>query len=318
MKKELFVLGGGGFVGRETLRAAVSQGWKVKALARSPAAGAAIAALGAAPILGDAAQPDSWVEQARGARALIDLIQPRLPRRIGTRQLDEIASYRARTAEAVASALRRLPDSVRPVYFGVSGTADLALDRSGKISDRSGLAERPKGFAKIGIPVRRIIEGSGIPAAYVYLGFVYGPGKVFADTMLPRLSKGRLPIIGKGQNRFALVHVADAAAALLHLIQAAAAEVAGRTWVVADGTNRTLADFFSTTAAILGAPRPRRIPRWLGAALLGTGAVDELCKDVPVDPSALLSTGFRFQYPRLEEGVSATLQALHGRCAEGV
>lgn len=48
-----FVTGGSGFVGGRLIRALVSSGWEVRALARSQRALAAVSALGASPVQGD-------------------------------------------------------------------------------------------------------------------------------------------------------------------------------------------------------------------------------------------------------------------------
>ena len=48
-----FVTGGSGFVGAKLIRTLLSKGWKVRALARSQSAKAAVAALGATPVQGD-------------------------------------------------------------------------------------------------------------------------------------------------------------------------------------------------------------------------------------------------------------------------
>jgi nucleoside-diphosphate-sugar epimerase len=52
------------------------------------------------------------------------------------------------------------------------------------------------------------VEASGLDATYVYLGsLVYGPGKLFVDVY----------VTGKGTNRLTLVHVTDAARAIVNL-----------------------------------------------------------------------------------------------------
>lgn len=56
-----------------------------------------------------------------------------------------------------------LPRAESPLYFSVSGADDLQPDVHQTINHSSPLRNRPLGFANIGIPVRRLIEASGVP-----------------------------------------------------------------------------------------------------------------------------------------------------------
>src|SRR5215471_18391160 len=58
----LFVIGGTGFIGVETIREAIARGWEVRALVRSDGKAEQVRALGATPIRGDAGAPDEWME----------------------------------------------------------------------------------------------------------------------------------------------------------------------------------------------------------------------------------------------------------------
>jgi 2-alkyl-3-oxoalkanoate reductase len=54
---------------------------------------------------------------------------------------------------------------------------DLEPDAHGVISHRSHVPTKLHGFAHIGVPVRKLVEASGLDATYVYVGsLVYGPG----------------------------------------------------------------------------------------------------------------------------------------------
>src|SRR5262249_41039173 len=79
---------------------------------------------------------------------------------------------------AEVEALRKFRPGERPIFFCVSGADDLQPDAQGTISECSRLRAHPRGFAYVGIPVRQLVEASGIDATYVYFGnLVYGSGK---------------------------------------------------------------------------------------------------------------------------------------------
>ena len=70
MTRTLSILGGTGSIGREVVTEAISGGWQVKALARSAEAEQTLSQGGALPIHGDAAQPERWIAETKGATAL--------------------------------------------------------------------------------------------------------------------------------------------------------------------------------------------------------------------------------------------------------
>jgi nucleoside-diphosphate-sugar epimerase len=167
------------------------------------------------------------------------------------------------------------------------------------------------GFALFGIPVGQLVEASGIEATYVYFGnLVYGPGKVFADQYITGLKKGSACVVGKGTNRLPLVHMTDAARALVHLAGLPRTQLVGRTFIAKDGAGTTQRELLDDTAAFMGVKRPAVVPAWLATLVAGSIAVETITIEAHTDPSALLTTGFLFRYPSHREGVPATLAAL--------
>lgn len=308
--KKMLLLGGTGFIGREVVRVAADAGWQVTALSRSEAGDVLLRRLGAAPVRGDAAEPRGWIEEARGAEVMIDLVQPALPARLGRAEIQAVARLRQELTRRWLEALAGLPPAERPRLVSVSGVDDLEPDGDGRVSHRSALSARPVGFAHIGIPVRRLVEASGLDATYVHLGIVYGPGKGFADRLLPALAERKQPIVGSGANRLPLVHVSDAAGALVRLAGLDATGVVGRTFVVSDGAGTTQRELLDNAAALLGARSPRRIPRWLASLIAGRILVEVMARDVDADPSALMESGFALRFPTHREGMAATVRDL--------
>jgi nucleoside-diphosphate-sugar epimerase len=311
MNKTMFVLGGTGFIGHEVVIQAVQRGWQVKALVRSEEGANKLRQVGAHPVVGDIYRPETWIAEARGSTALIDLTQPKFPKRLSRSAMKALSAERQAMARTTLEALRRLPAEERPIIFFVSGADDLQPDAQGTISERSPLRSHPRGFAHIGIPVRQLVEASGIEATYAYFGnLVYGPGKVFADQYITGLRNGSAHVLGKGTNRLPLVHVTDAAHVLVHLAGLPRTGLVGRTFIAMDGADTTQRELLDETADLMGVKRPGAIPAWLAAFVAGSIAVETLTLDAHADPSALLATGFHFRYPSHRQGVPATLAAL--------
>lgn len=307
--KTLFVLGGSGFIGLQVLHEAVSNGWIVRALARSEAAAAAISTTGAEVVRGEAGDPVRWIAAAHGAEVLIDLVQPARSARLGRKQMRRISDERQAFTRELVVALLTLEPAERPCVLSVSGIDDLALDESGVRSAHSTLCAEERGFNTIGIPVRRIIERSGIDSAFAYLGTVYGPGGPFAKIIVPAVAAGKWKNFGTRSDRMLLIHVEDAARGLVAIADQSRERVAGRSFVLVDDAPVSMEVFFSTAAGLIGVRAPGRVPTWMAELAAGKPIVETTLQKEPVRSTfadlscALVRTSFR-------EGLPDTLCAL--------
>jgi uncharacterized protein YbjT (DUF2867 family) len=307
----LFILGGTGFVGAETIREAVARGWEVRALARSEEKAERLRALGAFPVLGDAYAPRAWIGAVRGADALVDLVQPELPGRIRPKDIEAVSRARQTMTLGLLACLRELGPEERPLLVSVSGVDDLAPDAQGRIDGSSSLRTPPSGFGHIGAPLRRMVEAAGTASTFLYLGTVYGPGKAFASTLFPRLARRRMLVPRGAQNRLPLIHVRDVARAIVHVLSLGNERLAGRSWILVDAEGGArLGEFFDQAAACMGVAPPARAPGWLLSMLTGRILFETMTRDVEARPSELVATGFQFTYPTIREGLPATLSAL--------
>lgn len=107
-------------------------------------------------------------------------------------------------------------------------------------------------------------------------GLFWGPGTVWDDrgAMVAGLRARVIPIVGGGPGRWSLVHVEDAAAGTLSLLAAGASGVVN---LVEDETP-IVAEALAHGARRIGAPSPRRIPRWLGRLGAGRYGVFMFCE----------------------------------------
>src|SRR4051794_10726142 len=115
--RSLFVLGGTGFIGKALVSEAVAAGWQVRALARSGESARTLAELGAEPVEGSVDDTKTWVDAARGATALIDLVQPSFPNRLTDRAAKRITEQRLAITGSVIAGLKSLAPEDRPVLF---------------------------------------------------------------------------------------------------------------------------------------------------------------------------------------------------------
>jgi len=311
MNRTLFILGGTGFIGHETIIQALKAEWQVKALARSEEGAKQMRQMGAQPVMGDIYHAQAWIAETRGATALIDLTQAKLPRRITRSAMKSLSTQRQAMTRSLLDALKSLSAQERPIFFSISSADDLEPDAHGVLSQDSRPTTSPHGFGYIGVPVRKLVEASGLDTTYIYLGsLVYGPGKLFADIFVTGLKKGSAHVVGKGTNRPSLVHVTDAARAIVHLAGLPRNALVDHQFIVMDGAGTSQRELLNETAMYMGVKKPPTIPAWLAALIVGPIAVETILLDARVDNSPLRETGFHFLYPSSREGVPATLAEL--------
>ena len=102
-----------------------------------------------------------------------------------------------------------------------------------------------------------------------YGGF-YGPGTSLAPDgeHVEQIRKRRFPVVGDGAGVWSFVQIEDAADATVAAVER------GRRGIynVVDDEPAPVAEWLPAVADALGAPPPRRVPRWLGRVLAGEAA----------------------------------------------
>jgi len=76
--------------------------------------------------------------------------------------MKSLSTQRQAMTRSVLDALKRLSAQERPVFFSISSADDLEPDAHGVISHRSHLSTKLHGFGYIGVPVRKLVEASGL------------------------------------------------------------------------------------------------------------------------------------------------------------
>jgi nucleoside-diphosphate-sugar epimerase len=253
-----FVTGGTGLVGRALVALLRQEGWRVEALARTPAAAEALRAAGAEPVGGELPGPGAWEERAAAADAAFHLAAPRIRPPVRVRRIRAACGPAAEMAGAVARAR-----AGRPLVLASSAHA--AADGA------------PLPVALAARAAEAAAAGPGL--AVVRLPFVYGPGGLLGDVAIG-LDRRRFRIVGPGDNRWALVSDTDAARALL------AAHVAPGTWWAEEPDHPTEAEVVHVICAGRGARRPDHLPPRMAAAVLGGALAGALAADAtPAGPA---------------------------------
>jgi nucleoside-diphosphate-sugar epimerase len=84
------------------------------------------------------------------------------------------------------------------------------------------------------------------------------------------IRKGKFPVVGNGRGMWSFVHIADAAEATVAAVEHGTRGI----YNVVDDEPAPVAEWLPALAQQLGAPKPRRVPRFVGRLFAGeAGAV---------------------------------------------
>jgi nucleoside-diphosphate-sugar epimerase len=258
--------GATGFLGMHVARALHEQGWGLRILARTPACPPGLQALEPEIIPGRLADRDALERLVEGAQAVIHaagLIKAR-----GPAELDAVNTDGARAIAAAAAA--RAPQAHFVLVSSLSA-------REPRISAYAGSKAGGEDAARASIAPGRL--------TIVRPPAVYGPGD--RETLALFVAAQRLavlPLVGGPAARFALIHVADAAAQIAAL---AAGPARGRIVALADGrpTGYGWREVLQAAALAVGRrPTLARIPPGL---VLGIGAANSLLARLGAPPQVL-------------------------------
>lgn len=272
-----FVTGGSSLVGRVLVARLAARGTRVIALARSAAAVEVVRDAGGEPLLGDLMRPDSWRAEAEAASRVFHLGLPRLPLPLRTRAVGRLV----RDAAAGAAALRAAVGSGRPVTM--ASTALVFGDRSVPAGEDDAAA--PVTMARPAHAAERALADGELRV--VRLGWLYGEDGMFAD-LLDALRRGRLRVVGPGDNRWALISAADAAEALL-----VASEGAPGAFTAAEPVAPTQLELILHVCAAVGLRRPDHLPPALAALSMGGATAAALRTSMQVRTDRLTAMGWR-------------------------
>ena len=248
----LLVTGATGSIGPSVVAAARSRGWTVRVLARSRRA----VPDGVELAVGDLLDPESVRAAVAGCDAIVHLAG--VAHRRGP-SVDE--DHRAVTGDgAIAVFAAAEAAGCGRVVFASSISV---YGRDGTFDERSPLRPgnayaRAKVAAEVDLRERTTPDGRSL-GTILRLATCYGPGAAGNVTaMVDALDRRRFVLVGSGANRKTLLHVEDAAAAILLAVESP--DAAGQTYDVSDGEPRPLRTIVREIADALGRPMPPAVP----------------------------------------------------------
>jgi nucleoside-diphosphate-sugar epimerase len=300
----VFLTGGTGVLGRRLVRLLVARGHAVAALQRRPENEKTLRELGAEPRAADLYDADGLARAAEGAEVVIHAATA-IPGGARQRAEDFAANDRIRTegtrtlaqAAAKAGARRFIYQSIVWVAAPPDGSA---YDEGAPVSKdplQHGTVEGE----------RIALEAAGLWTCVLRCGWFYAPDATHTRFMGAEIMRRRVPVIGRGDAVWAMLHVDDAASAF-----AAAAEgTASGLWHVVDDAPVASGDFLRAFAAQLGAKAPLRVPLLLARAFAGKFAVQFLTTSMRTSNARFKQAfpAWTPNHPTHREGLAAVVAA---------
>jgi hypothetical protein len=302
-----FVTGSDGFLGTELVKLLVSRGHRVLALTRSADGAEILRRIGAMPVIGDPLIPGRWQDEA--AVDWVLHLSPPIGR--GHSFLKRAAtmahlrlSLDANLLDAVsAGATRRIVYVADGSCYGAAGSRPITEDEP----------PRPSASGRWLVPALDRLNGyvlAGLPIVTAIPGPVYGNGSWFRELVIEPVKTGRRVLqFGTTGPLVTPIHIHDYVRALVHLAEHG--KIGGR-YFVANSAPFRLNEFAKTFARL--ANRPLRVWRLPAAAtrfVVGATWPEYPEADAVLSNIRLRATGFRLDYPTVEDGIAHILRASH-------
>jgi 2-alkyl-3-oxoalkanoate reductase len=276
----VFVAGATGAIGRPLVRQLTAAGHEVIGTSRWGARADLIRADGGSPVIVDALQREALVQAVGDARPdaivhqLTQIPEDINPRRMAqqfevTDQLRTKGTRHLVDAAQTAGVNRLVGQSIAFAYRWDGKPSDLKTEDDELMGEDAPSAFRRTAQA-VGELEAGILGANGIVLRY---GYFYGPGTSYAASdgaTAARVRKRQFPIVGKGEGVFPFVHVEDAAAATVAAVERGNPGV----YNVVDDDPSPLRDWLPIYAEAIGAPAPRRVPKFVARLVAGKMAVD--------------------------------------------
>lgn len=200
------------------------------------------------------------------------------------------------TAASKAGVERVVAESIAFMYAPVG---DLVKDEDAPLAlQRLAFAAEPVAELE-----RQVLDYGGVVMRY---GWLYGPGTGFRreGSWATNLRRRMLPIVGSGGGVFSFLHVDDAASATV----AALGYDRPALYNVVDDDPAPLREWVGVYASAVGAPKPWRVPMWVGRLAAGRLAV-EMMDELRGASNARIKRDLAWQ-PRYSSWREGFLQAI--------
>ena len=275
---KVFVAGATGVMGRQLVPRLVAAGHEVVGTTRSESKRAALSELGATPVVVDGLDADEIAVAVGEARPEVIIHQLTAIGSLDMRHFDRDFAQTNRLRTEGTDHLLSAGQAVGVRRFIAQSYTSWPYARTGGPvkSEEDPLDPTPAREMRESIAAIRHLETAvtgadwteGIVLRY---GAFYGPGTSLSagGEQLEMVRKRKYPVVGNGAGMWSFVHIADAAEATVAAVERGQRGI----YNVVDDDPAPVAEWLPALANAIGAPKPWRVPRFVGRVVAGETAV---------------------------------------------
>jgi nucleoside-diphosphate-sugar epimerase len=307
----IFVAGATGALGRQLVPKLVERGHEVTGMTKTPSKASDLEELGARAAIADALDAEEVAAAVAKAEPEVIVHQLTAISDIGgMRNLDRVFETTNRLRREGTDHLLAAGKAIGVQRFVAQSFAAWLYERVGgpvKTEDDP-LDPNPPRTVRETYEAIRYVEDAVTGADWTagialrYGGF-YGPGTSIwtGGEHLEPIRQRKFPIVGNGAGVWSFIHIEDAADATLAAIEGGERGV----YNVVDDNPEPVRDWLPGLAELIGAPSPRRVPKWLGRLLGGQAAVIMMTElRGQSNAKAKQELGWAPKYPSWREGLA--------------
>ncbi|MGA9747842.1 MAG: NAD(P)-dependent oxidoreductase [Nocardioides sp.] len=274
----VLVAGATGAIGKELVPRLADAGHDVLAMIRKESDQARVMDLGAVPVIADALDGAAVEAAVRHAAPEVVIHQLTAIGHVDPRHMERsfAATNRLRRegtdnllAAARAAGVRRFVAQSNGgfTYARTGGPVKTEQDPL----DPSPVRPMAKMIAALQHLETAVLGADWTEGIVLRYGAFYGPGTSMApgSEQFELISKRKYPVVGDGGAVWSFVHIADAAEATVAAVEKGARGV----YNIVDDDPAPVAEWLPELAAMLGAKKPMRVPRFVGRLAAGSAGV---------------------------------------------
>ncbi len=270
----VLIAGATGVMGQQLVPRLTEVGHDVFAMIRKESDKAKVSQLGAVPVVADALDRAEVEDAVRQAAPDVVVHQLTAIGDIDTRHFDRSFAATNRLRIEGTDNLLAAARAVGVRRFVAQSNGAFTYDRTGgpvksehDPLDRSPVRQMSSMIAAIEHLENAVLGADWTEGIVLRYGAFYGPGTSMApgSEQFEMIRKRKFPVVGDGGGVWSFIHVADAAEATV-----AAVENGDRgVYNIVDDEPAPVAEWLPELAAMLGAKKPMRVPRFIGRLAAG-------------------------------------------------
>lgn len=303
---KIFLTGGTGVLGRRVLKLFVENDTEVVVLSRSAENEAQITNLGGIPFQGDLFRPADLVRGTKGCDAILHLATniPRSSNPASWVLNDRIRTEGTRNLLAAAKTNGTkffLQQSVALLYGDLQGQA---------VTPDTPIAGKQPLMLISAVEMERMVRESAsdqLQYSILRFGNFYAPDSVQTQDWLENVRRSRLPVIGKGNFFWNMIHADDAASAVAHVLLNSD-KFENKTLNVSDFNPVTFKNVVTAIAEATNSPLPQSIPHTKARLIMGADTYQMLTASFRITDQAAMH-GWKPRYPSFRTGLQTLVPA---------